>query len=88
MFKKMENDLGVKIVICGKGFVKEGKGCLDVVYVSNQEEDFYCLIMVDIEDKVNKVKQLIYNVIEMVSIFYFKVLFLILIIVFIGCFDF
>lgn len=31
----MEIEFGVKIVICGKGFVKEGKGCFDVVYFSN-----------------------------------------------------
>ncbi|KAK0383915.1 hypothetical protein NLU13_8006 [Sarocladium strictum] len=62
--KKMENDSGAKIAIRGKGSVKEGKGRSDAAHASNQEEDLHCLIMADTEDKVNKAKQLIHNVIE------------------------
>jgi hypothetical protein len=43
--------------------------------------------MADTEDKVNKAKQLIHNVIETVSTFHFKVLLLILITVSTGCLD-
>ena len=32
----------------------------------NQEEDLHCLIMADTEEKVNKAKKLIHNVIETV----------------------
>jgi splicing factor 1 len=60
----MENDSGAKIAIRGKGSVKEGKGRSDAAHASNQEEDLHCLIMADTEDKVNKAKQLIHNVIE------------------------
>ncbi|KAK5996125.1 Branchpoint-bridging protein [Cladobotryum mycophilum] len=62
--KKMENDSGAKIAIRGKGSVKEGKGRSDAAHSSNQEEDLHCLIMADTEEKVNKAKQLIHNVIE------------------------
>ena len=64
--KKMENDSGAKIAIRGKGSVKEGKGRSDAAHASNQEEDLHCLIMAETEDKVNKAKQLIQNVIETV----------------------
>lgn len=64
--KKMENDSGAKIAIRGKGSVKEGKGRSDAAHASNQEEDLHCLIMAETEDKVNKAKQLIHNVIETV----------------------
>lgn len=60
----MENDSGAKIAIRGKGSVKEGKGRSDAAHSSNQEEDLHCLIMADTEEKVNKAKQLIHNVIE------------------------
>lgn len=83
----MENDSGAKIAIRGKGSVKEGKGRSDAAHASNQEEDLHCLIMADTEDKVNKAKQLIHNVIETVSTFHFKVLLLILITVSTGCLD-
>lgn len=63
----MEQDSGAKIAIRGKGSVKEGKGRSDAAHTSNQEEDLHCLIMADSEDKVNKAKQLINNVIETVS---------------------
>lgn len=63
----MENDSGAKIAIRGKGSVKEGKGRSDAAHSSNQEEDLHCLIMADTEEKVNKAKQLIHNVIETVS---------------------
>lgn len=66
--KKMEGESGAKIAIRGKGSVKEGKGRSDAAHSSNQEEDLHCLIMADTEDKVNKAKQLIHNVIETVSI--------------------
>ncbi|KAG9518790.1 hypothetical protein KCV07_g5359, partial [Aureobasidium melanogenum] len=62
--KKMETESGAKIAIRGKGSVKEGKGRSDAAHTSNQEEDLHCLIMADTEDKVNKAKQLIHNVIE------------------------
>lgn len=64
----MEQDSGAKIAIRGKGSVKEGKGRSDAAHTSNQEEDLHCLIMADSEDKVNKAKQLINNVIETVSL--------------------
>jgi splicing factor 1 len=65
--KKMEGDSGAKIAIRGKGSVKEGKGRSDAAHSSNQEEDLHCLIMADTEEKINKAKQLIHNVIETVS---------------------
>lgn len=64
----METESGAKIAIRGKGSVKEGKGRSDAAHASNQEEDLHCLIMADTEDKVNKAKKLIHNVIETVSI--------------------
>jgi splicing factor 1 len=62
----MESESGAKIAIRGKGSVKEGKGRSDAAHSSNQEEDLHCLIMADTEDKVNKAKKLIHNVIETV----------------------
>ncbi|KAF2969336.1 hypothetical protein GQX73_g4225 [Xylaria multiplex] len=62
--KKMETESGAKIAIRGKGSVKEGKGRSDAAHASNQEEDLHCLIMADTEEKVNKAKKLIHNVIE------------------------
>ncbi|KIW06319.1 uncharacterized protein PV09_02783 [Verruconis gallopava] len=62
--KKMETESGAKIAIRGKGSVKEGKGRSDAAHASNQEEDLHCLIMADTEDKVNKAKELIHQVIE------------------------
>ncbi|KAF7539992.1 hypothetical protein G7Z17_g12296 [Cylindrodendrum hubeiense] len=62
--KKMEGDSGAKIAIRGKGSVKEGKGRSDAAHASNQEEDLHCLIMADTEEKVNKAKKLIHNIIE------------------------
>ena len=62
--KKMETESLAKIAIRGKGSVKEGKGRSDAAHTSNQEEDLHCLIMADTEEKVNKAKQLIHNVIE------------------------
>lgn len=64
--KKMETESGAKIAIRGKGSVKEGKGRSDAAHTSNQEEDLHCLIMADTEDKVNKAKKLIHNIIETV----------------------
>jgi len=66
--KKMETESGAKIAIRGKGSVKEGKGRSDAAHTSNQEEDLHCLIMADTEDKVNKAKELIHNIIETVSL--------------------
>lgn len=63
----MERDSGAKIAIRGKGSVKEGKGKSDAAHASNQDEDLHCLIMADTEDKVNKAKKLIHDVIETVS---------------------
>jgi splicing factor 1 len=60
----METESGAKIAIRGKGSVKEGKGRSDAAHTSNQEEDLHCLIMADTEEKVNKAKDLIHNVIE------------------------
>lgn len=60
----MESNSGAKIAIRGKGSVKEGKGRSDAAHTSNQEEDLHCLIMADTEEKVNKAKRLIHNVIE------------------------
>lgn len=60
----METESGAKIAIRGKGSVKEGKGRSDAAHASNLEEDLHCLIMADTEDKVNKAKALIHNVIE------------------------
>ena len=65
--KKMEAESGAKIAIRGKGSVKEGKGRSDAAHSSNQEEDLHCLIIADTEDKINKAKRLIHNVIETVS---------------------
>ncbi|KAJ5551036.1 hypothetical protein N7461_005734 [Penicillium sp. DV-2018c] len=62
--KKMETESGAKIAIRGKGSVKEGKGRSDAAHGSNQEEDLHCLIMADTEEKVNKAKKLVHNVIE------------------------
>lgn len=64
----MESESGAKIAIRGKGSVKEGKGRSDAAHSSNQEEDLHCLIMADTEEKVNKAKKLIHNVIETVSL--------------------
>lgn len=63
----MESESGAKIAIRGKGSVKEGKGRSDAAHSSNQEEDLHCLIMADTEEKVNKAKKLIHNIIETVS---------------------
>ncbi len=63
----METESGAKIAIRGKGSVKEGKGRSDAAHTSNQEEDLHCLIMADTEEKVNKAKKLIHNVIETVG---------------------
>ena len=60
----MESESLAKIAIRGKGSVKEGKGRSDAAHTSNQEEDLHCLIMADTEEKVNKAKELIHNVIE------------------------
>ncbi|KAK7524005.1 hypothetical protein IWZ03DRAFT_16148 [Phyllosticta citriasiana] len=65
--KKMETESAAKIAIRGKGSVKEGKGRSDAAHTSNQEEDLHCLIMADTEEKVNKAKKLINNIIETVS---------------------
>ncbi|BCS22731.1 putative zinc knuckle transcription factor/splicing factor MSL5/ZFM1 [Aspergillus puulaauensis] len=62
--KKMETESGAKIAIRGKGSVKEGKGRSDAAHASNQEEDLHCLIMAETEEKVNKAKKLVHNVIE------------------------
>jgi len=64
--KKMETESQAKIAIRGKGSVKEGKGRSDAAHTSNQEEDLHCLIMADTEEKVNKAKKLIHNIIETV----------------------
>ena len=66
--KKMETESQAKIAIRGKGSVKEGKGRSDAAHTSNQEEDLHCLIMADTEEKVNKAKKLIHNVIETVRL--------------------
>src|ERR1700761_7846356 len=64
----METESGAKIAIRGKGSVKEGKGRSDAAHTSNQEEDLHCLIMADTEEKVNKARKLIDNVIETVCL--------------------
>ena len=64
----METESGAKIAIRGKGSVKEGKGRSDAAHTSNQEEDLHCLIMADTEDKVNKAKKLVHNVVETVRL--------------------
>ena len=66
----MESESQAKIAIRGKGSVKEGKGRSDAAHTSNQEEDLHCLIMADTEDKVNKAKKLIHNVIETACLLY------------------
>jgi len=66
--KKMESESGAKIAIRDKGSVKEGKGRSDAAHTSNQEEDLHCLIMADTEEKVNKAKKLINNIIETVCL--------------------
>lgn len=63
----METESGAKIAIRGKGSVKEGKGKSDAAHASNQDEDLHCLIMADTEEKVNKAKKLIHQVVETVS---------------------
>ncbi|KAK5173829.1 Branchpoint-bridging protein [Saxophila tyrrhenica] len=62
--KNMESKSQAKIAIRGKGSVKEGKGKSDAAHASNQDEDLHCLIMADTEEKVNKAKELIHQVIE------------------------
>ncbi|EHK96471.1 putative Branchpoint-bridging protein [Glarea lozoyensis 74030] len=62
--KLIEKAMKAKIAIRGKGSVKEGKGRSDAAHTSNQEEDLHCLIMADTEEKVNKAKKLIHNIIE------------------------
>ena len=62
----METESGAKIAIRGKGSVKEGKGRSDAAHTSNQEEDLHCLVMAETEEKVNKAKKLIHNVVETV----------------------
>lgn len=62
----MEAESAAKIAIRGKGSVKEGKGRSDAAHTSNQEEDLHCLIMADTEEKVNRAKKAIHNVIETV----------------------
>lgn len=64
----METESLAKIAIRGKGSVKEGKGKSDAAHASNQDEDLHCLIMADTEEKVEKAKKLIHNVIETVSL--------------------
>jgi splicing factor 1 len=64
----METESQAKIAIRGKGSVKEGKGRSDAAHTSNQEEDLHCLIMADTEEKVNKAKKLIHNIIETVRL--------------------
>jgi hypothetical protein len=80
----METESQAKIAIRGKGSVKEGKGRSDAAHTSNQEEDLHCLIMADTEDKVNKAKELIHNIIETVSSL---LLFTISCLTFLGCID-
>jgi len=63
----METESQAKIAIRGKGSVKEGKGKSDAAHTSNQDEDLHCLIMADTEEKINKAKKLIAQVIETVS---------------------
>lgn len=63
----METESQAKIAIRGKGSVKEGKGRSDAAHTSNQEEDLHCLIMADTEEKVEKAKKLIHNIIETAS---------------------
>lgn len=63
----MEKDSNAKIAIRGKGSVKEGKGRSDTAHTTNQEEELHCLIMADTEDKVDKAKRLINNIIQTVS---------------------
>ncbi|GAB7366684.1 hypothetical protein MBLNU230_g0642t1 [Neophaeotheca triangularis] len=62
--KTMEKRSEAKIAIRGKGSVKEGKGKSDAAHASNQEEDLHCLIMADTEEKINRAKAEIHNVIE------------------------
>ncbi len=42
-------------------------GRSDAAHSSNQEEDLHCLIMADTEEKIEKAKRLVHNVIETVS---------------------
>ncbi|RAL64992.1 hypothetical protein DID88_001582 [Monilinia fructigena] len=51
-------------LLIGPRSVKEGKGRSDAAHTSNQEEDLHCLIMADTEEKVEKAKKLIHNIIE------------------------
>jgi splicing factor 1 len=78
----MEAESGAKIAIRGKGSVKEGKGRSDAAHTSNQEEDLHCLIMADTEEKVNKAKKAIHQVIETVS---FLLPFLNHLLIILGC---
>jgi hypothetical protein len=82
----MEKESGAKIAIRGKGSVKEGKGRSDAAHTSNQEEDLHCLIMADTEEKVNKAKQLVHNVIETVSLCFPTLLIIQILTSQIGCF--
>lgn len=66
--KEMEQKSGAKIAIRGKGSVKEGKGMSDRAHQdSNLDEDLHCLIISDSEEKIEKAKELINNIIETVS---------------------
>lgn len=71
----METESGAKIAIRGKGSVKEGKGRSDAAHGSNQEEDLHCLVMAETEEKVNKAKKLIHNVVETVIENHFLILY-------------
>lgn len=55
MLKKMECESGVRISICGKGSLKEGKGCVG----EEGEEEMYCVVIVDDDEKIKKCIRLI-----------------------------
>lgn len=53
--------------ICESANQNIALGRSDAAHSSNQEEDLHCLIMADTEEKVEKAKRLVHNVIETAS---------------------
>lgn len=66
--KQMQLDSGARIVIRGKGSVKEGKGGSARAIDSHLDEDLHCIVMADTKEQLEKAKDLINSVIETVCI--------------------
>ncbi|KAF8542697.1 hypothetical protein BDD12DRAFT_728094, partial [Trichophaea hybrida] len=68
--KEMEAKSGAKILIRGKGSVKEGKGGSDRAAGSDLEEDLRYLITSDNDDNVERAKVLIHRIITWILTWY------------------